>query len=47
MHRTLLQGKIISKGIERGIPAPCYVGNWSVAKGATIELHKFWFCHDD
>jgi hypothetical protein len=23
------------------------VGNWSVAKGAVIELHKFWFCHHD
>jgi hypothetical protein len=41
------KAKIISRGIERGIPALCYVGNWDVFKGAGIELHKFWFCHDD
>jgi hypothetical protein len=41
------KAKIISKIIDHGILAPCYVGNWSVVKGATIELHKFWFCHDD
>jgi hypothetical protein len=34
------KAKIISKGIEQGIFAPCYVGNWSVAKGVAIELHK-------
>jgi hypothetical protein len=37
------KAKIISKIIDHGIFAPCYVGNWSVVKGATIELHKFWF----
>jgi hypothetical protein len=30
-----------SKGIEQGIFAPCYVGDWSVARGKAIELHKF------
>jgi hypothetical protein len=24
-----------------------YVGYWFVTKGVSIELHKFWFCHDD
>jgi len=41
------KAKIISRGKERGILAPCYVGNWSVSKGVGIELQKFWFCHDD
>jgi hypothetical protein len=36
-----------TRRIEQNILAPCYVGNWSVAKGAAIELHKFWFCNDD
>lgn len=40
------KAKIILRGTKWGILVPCYVGNWSVAKGATIELHKFWFCHD-
>jgi hypothetical protein len=39
--------KIISRIIERGIPTPCYVDNWNVARDASIELHKLWFCHDD
>jgi hypothetical protein len=39
--------KIISRRTKCGILAPCYVGNWRAAKGVTIELHKFWFCHDD
>ncbi len=39
--------KIILKIIDYGILVPCYVGNWSDARGATIELHKFWFSHDD
>jgi hypothetical protein len=25
----------------------CYVGDWFTTKGASIDLHKFWFCHDD
>jgi hypothetical protein len=41
------KAKIISKITDRGIFAPCYVGNWSVVKSAAIELHKFWFYHDD
>jgi hypothetical protein len=38
---------IILRGTKWGILALCYVGNWSVARGVTIELHKLWFCHDD
>ncbi len=38
---------IISKQIDRGIPALCYVGYWYTTKRVSIELHKFWFCHDD
>ncbi len=41
------KAKIISRGMEWGIPAPHYVGNLNVSKDAGIELHKFWFCHDD
>ncbi len=41
------KAKIISRIIEQGILTPCYVSNWSVARGETIELHKLWFCHDD
>jgi hypothetical protein len=41
------KAKIISKQIDRGIPAPYYDGYWFVAKVVSIELHKFWFCHDD
>jgi hypothetical protein len=40
-YQALLQGKIISRGIEWGILAFCYVCNWSVTKGVAIELHKF------
>ncbi len=39
--------KIISRIIDWGIPISCYVGNWSVPRGATIELHKLWFFHHD
>jgi hypothetical protein len=35
------KASIISNKIYYGIFAPCFVGNWSVAKGAPIELHKF------
>ncbi len=38
---------IISNQIDRGIPTPCYVGFWFATKATSIELHKFWFCHDD
>jgi hypothetical protein len=41
------KAKIISKQINRGILTLCYVGYWAVAKGVSIEQHKFWFCHDD
>ncbi len=41
------KAKITSKRKNCGIHPPYYVGNWSVVKGATIELHKFWFHHDD
>jgi hypothetical protein len=41
------KAKIISKQIDYGIHVPCYVGYWSPAQGVSIELHKFWFCHDD
>jgi hypothetical protein len=41
------KAKIISKRTNCGIHPPCYVGNWNVVKCATIELHKFWFHHDD
>ncbi len=41
------KAKIISKQINHGIFSPCYVGYWFVTKGVSIELHKFWFCHDD
>jgi len=40
------KAKIISKRKNCGIH-PRYFGNWSVVKGATIELHKFWFHNDD
>ncbi len=46
-HKTLLQSEDHFKKWNHGIPIPCYVGNWSVCWGATIELHKFWFYHDD
>jgi hypothetical protein len=39
--------KIVSKQTYCGIPTPCYVGYWSATQGVSIELHKFWFCHDD
>jgi hypothetical protein len=39
--------KTISKQTDCGIFVPCYVGYWSTTKGVLIELHKFWFCHDD
>jgi len=38
---------IISKQTNHGIPVWCYVGYWFATKGVSIELHKFWFCHDD
>jgi len=41
------KAKIISKQTNHGTPTPCYVGQWSTTKGVSIELHKFWFCHDD
>jgi hypothetical protein len=41
------EAKFISKQINHGILDPCYVGYWFVTKGVSIELHKFWFCHDD
>jgi hypothetical protein len=33
--------------ISCDIPTPFCVGYWFAAKGVSIELHKFWFCHDD
>jgi hypothetical protein len=41
------KAKIISTQTNHGILPSCYVGYWFVAKGVSIELHKFWFCHDD
>jgi hypothetical protein len=41
------KAKIISKQTDHDIPTPCYVGYWSTTKGVSIELHKFWFCHDN
>jgi hypothetical protein len=41
------KAKIISKQIGHGIHVLCYVGYWFITKGVSIELHKFWFCHDD
>jgi hypothetical protein len=41
------KAKIISKQTNRGIPIPYYVGYWVVAKGVSIEVHKFWFSHYD
>ncbi len=41
------KAKIISKQTDCGIPTPCNVGYWSIAKAISIEIHKFWFCHDD
>jgi hypothetical protein len=32
---------IISKQIDHGIHAPCYVGYWSTTQDVSIELHKF------
>jgi len=46
-HEALLYGENHLRRTKRGILAPYNVGNWSAAKGVTIELHKFWFCHDD
>jgi len=46
-HQSLLQGQNYFKKKNCGIHPPCYVDNWSVVKGATIELHKFWFRHDN
>jgi len=46
-HKTLLQSEDHLKTLDHGIPIPCYVGNWSFCWGATIELPKFWFYHDD
>jgi hypothetical protein len=37
------KAKIISKQIDHGIFALCYVGYWFTTKGLSIELHKFWF----
>ncbi len=34
------KAKIISKQTNHGTPTPCYVGQWSTAKGVSIELHK-------
>ncbi len=39
--------KIISKQTYCDIRAPCYVGYYFTSNGVSIELHKFWFCHDD
>jgi hypothetical protein len=41
LSKVAIHFKIISRGTKRGIPTPYYVGNWIVAKGVTIELHKF------
>ncbi len=41
------KAKIISKQMDQGIHALCYVGHWFATKGVSIELHKFWFCHAD
>jgi hypothetical protein len=41
------KAKIISKQIDCGIPTLCYVGYQTTTQGLSIELHKFWFCHDD
>jgi hypothetical protein len=38
---------IISKQTNYGILTLCYVGYWFATQGVLIELHKFWFCHDD
>jgi len=35
------KAKIISKQINHGIFALCYVGYWFVTKGVSIGLHKF------
>jgi hypothetical protein len=35
------KAKTISKQIDCGIPTPCYVGYWSIAKAVSIELHIF------
>jgi hypothetical protein len=45
-HQPLLQGQNYFKKENCGIH-PRYVDNWSVVKGAIIELHKFWFRHDN
>ncbi len=36
-----------SKQTDCGIPTSCYVGYYSATHGLSIELHKFWFFHDD
>ncbi len=41
------KAKIISKQIDHDIPTPCYVGYWFATKVISIELHEFWFFHDD
>jgi hypothetical protein len=41
------KAKIIYKQTNCGILASCYVGYWFATQGVLIELHKFWFCHDD
>jgi hypothetical protein len=41
------KAKTISKQTNCGIFIPCHAGYWSAPKGVLIELHKFWFYHDD
>ncbi len=47
-HWMLLQSQNHFKtNISCGILAPFCVGYWFATKGVIIELHEFWFCHDD
>ncbi len=38
---------IIHKQTNCGILDLCYVGYCSTTQGLSMELHNFWFCHDD
>jgi hypothetical protein len=39
--------KSFQKKTSHGIHVLCYVGYWFTTKGVSIELYKFWFCHND